>query len=216
MNCAGRLLNGRSQPQTLRSGAGPGLVDEFERVLFFRRRLAVAAGSDNGRRRVTEFRGPFGSGNRRRVERGSQRRQPGIREGGEGGAEWQHIKGHELEQIPRTDITHVALQQQNAMESDKMRRTFGATFLCADDSQQLSPHAAVSSLEACATPARVASSRPRQPARQGRHRTTLNTPRPSASPPELPGSSHAETDQLLVRRSAWHRKGGLTEVKASR
>jgi hypothetical protein len=37
-----------------------------------------------------------------------------------------------------------------------------------------SGHAAVSSLEACATPARVASWHPRTPARQGRHRTTLN------------------------------------------
>ena len=35
-------------------------------------------------------------------------------------------------------------------------------------------HVAVSSLEACTTPARVASSQTRTPARQGRHRTTLN------------------------------------------
>ena len=46
-------------------------------------------------------------------------------------------------------------------------------------------HAAVSSLEACTTPARVASSRLVTPARQGRHRTTLNSSgssRPSRTP----------------------------------
>jgi len=45
-----------------------------------------------------------------------------------------------------------------------------------------SGHAAVSYLEACATPARLVSSCPRTPARQGRHRTTLNKSGPSPSP----------------------------------
>jgi len=47
-------------------------------------------------------------------------------------------------------------------------------------------HAAVSSIEACPTPARAASSRPRTPAFAGRHPTNLNDGRQSPSPAEWP------------------------------
>jgi Transposase len=58
-----------------------------------------------------------------------------------------------------------------------------------------SVHAAVSSLEAYATPARVASSRPCTPAHEGRHRTTLNMSGPLRLPPNFP---HCNRSRLVA------------------
>jgi len=65
-------------------------------------------------------------------------------------------------------------------------------------------------VKGCATPARVASSRPRTPARQGRHRTTLNTSRRSAGQSNSPVSGPTLPLRRCLRirnsRSVTHRE----------
>jgi len=107
-------VGGRPQTQPFRRRVGTCPIDELEDVLLFGGRVAVTVrGCARGEevrpaRRVDRL----ADGERRRVERGSLRRQREIRERRHGAAEQQRTAGQKPDQTTHIDTVHAALRRE--------------------------------------------------------------------------------------------------------